>query len=262
MARFAVALSLVLSVVYVASAQNSPQSDPQAVTLASQSIASMTGGASVGDITIAGSGTWTSGSNVQNVTVTLMAKGSNESRTDIRLSDGQQSDIRNNSNGSAQGEWLDSSGNPTYYAPHNCWTDPSWFSPILSSLNMSDPTVILSYIGVESYQGTSVYHLRSYKNPSGLSPRMTSFVNSVSAVDFYLDFSSLLPRYIAFSAHPDDDAGTNIPVVVTLSNFTSVNGILVPFRIQKSWNGNQLGDFTVSSVSFNSGLSDDLFSIQ
>ena len=244
-------------------AQNqNPVSDPQAVALAAQSIAAMTGGTAISDVTLNGSGSWTTGSNSQSVTVTLMAKGNNESRMNLQLQGGQQSEIRNNAAGPAQGEWLDGNGKSTHYSLQNCWTDPVWFFPILSSLNMTDPTTILTYVGVDNHQGTSVYHLRSYKNPSGMNQQMTTFVNSVSTVEFYLDSTSLLPVQITFNAHPDSDASTNIPVVLNLSNYTSVSGVRVPFRIQKSWNGNLLSDFTISSASFNSGLADSLFAIQ
>src|SRR5450631_1111933 len=50
MARFVAALSLVLLVASVASAQNPPQSDPQAVALATQAMTALTNGVALRDV--------------------------------------------------------------------------------------------------------------------------------------------------------------------------------------------------------------------
>lgn len=50
MPRCCFAVPLVLLLVSIASAQNLPQSDPQAVTFASQSIAALTRGSAISDV--------------------------------------------------------------------------------------------------------------------------------------------------------------------------------------------------------------------
>ena len=160
MARFVVGVPLILLLASVASAQNPPQSDPQAVSLATQAMAALTNGVAVSDVTLSGNATWIAGLDVETGSATLLAKGTGESRIDLSLTSGQRSEIRNNASG-PQGAWVDA-GTTHAYALHNCWTDSAWFFPILSSLSGANPSAVLSYIGSETRNGTSVQHLHSY----------------------------------------------------------------------------------------------------
>jgi hypothetical protein len=76
-----------------------------------------------------------------------------------------------------------------------------------------------------------------------------------------LDSSSLLPVAMTFNTHADDDAFTNIALEIDFSMYQRVNGVQVPFHIQKLISGGLAVDITVQTVALNSGLSDSLFSI-
>src|SRR5437667_12398142 len=106
MARFVVGLSLSLFVASFVVAQNPPVSDPRALTLAAQSIAAMTGGNALSDITLTGNVTWIAGSDIQTGIGNFLAKGTSQSRVDLTLSGGNRSDIRNSSSGFPQGAWI------------------------------------------------------------------------------------------------------------------------------------------------------------
>ena len=80
-------------------------------------------------------------------------------------------------------------------------------------------------------------------------------------MDIYLDATSLLPTAFVFNTYSTDGSQT-IPVEVDFSNYQAINGIQVPFQIQRSVAGNLGLSFSVVSVLFNSGLSDSLFAIQ
>jgi hypothetical protein len=227
------------------------QSDPQAITFATQSIAALTGGTSVADVTLTGNATRTVGSDVGTGPATLYAKGQYESRLDLNLSTGNRSEIRNSSN-SPQGEWIAPDGTPYPYSPFNCFTDAGWFFPVFSSLaSANDQNQTLTYIGVETLNGASVQHLHSVWNREQL-----------TAMDFYLDATTLLPVAVNFNAHPDNDQNTNISVQILFSSYQNVNGVQVPNHIQELFNGSLLLDFTASAATINSGLSDSLFAIQ
>src|SRR6266571_6414287 len=101
MARFVVALSLSLFAASLALAQNPPASDPQARTFAAQSIAAMTGGATISDVTLAGNAVRIAGSDSDKEvgTVTLMGRGTGESRVDMDFKSSMRSDIRNDNSG-------------------------------------------------------------------------------------------------------------------------------------------------------------------
>lgn len=76
--------------------QNPPQSDPQAVALASRAIAALTQGSAIGDVTLTANVSWIAGPEPQAGTGVLLAKGTSENRIDITLSSsGKGTEIRN-----------------------------------------------------------------------------------------------------------------------------------------------------------------------
>jgi hypothetical protein len=255
-------MCLTLFVSYV-NAQNPPTSDPQALSFANQSIAALTQGSTISDVTLSGNATWISGSDNQSGTATLYAKGTGESRVDLNLSGGLQSDIRNDVAASyPQGESV-VSGTATQWAIHNCWINASWFFPALSFLSTtSDSTLIFAYVGQESRNGGQVQHLQVYRYLGTQKPAAITLIQQVSTADVYLDAASLLPVAVLFNSHPDDDAMTNIAIEVDYSNYQPISGIQVPTHVQKFISGGLAEDVTIASAVFNSGLADSLFTIQ
>ena len=240
-------------------AQNS---DPQALALAAQSIAAMTGGTSVNDVTLTGTAIWIAGSDRETGPATLTAKGIAESRVDLSLTNGLHSDIRNASGGSPQGATSIGEGSQQPWAFHNCLTDAAWFFPVLSSLGQTaNSQYVFSYIGQETWNGMPVQHLRVYQL-LGVGTELGPTLQRLSTTDFYLDQTSLLPLAISFKVHPDEDMNTDIPTEIRFADYRAVNGVLVPFRFQRLLNGSLLIDVTVSSATINSGLSDTQFIIQ
>jgi hypothetical protein len=208
---------------------------------------------------LTGNVTSIAGSDYETGSAVLLAKGNSESRINLSLSSGNKSDIRNSATASPQGAWVDTNGVSHAYAGQNCLTDAVWFFPGFSSLAAfsSNPNVVLSYIGQESLNGMTVQHIRSHVFAAG-----QPLLQRLSAMDFYLDSVSLLPMAIAFDVHSDTDAGTNIPVVVNFANYQVVNGIEVPFHVQRMLNGVVVLDVIVTSAAFNTGLPDSSFSLQ
>jgi hypothetical protein len=252
MARCWFAVPLILLLVSVVFAQNPPQSDPQALSFASQSITALTRGKAISDVTLTGSATWSGGGIPEAGTVTLLASGTGESRMSLVLPSGSRTEIRDASTGIAQGKWIAQSGASGLFASENCAADAVWFFPALGSLAVG-PGVVLTYIGQESRNGGAVQHIQSYlyqPNPAGVSPSP----QQLSMIDFYLDATTLLPVAITFNAHPDNNASTNLPIEVDFSDYQALNGVLIPTHIQRSLQGNVLLDITVSSASFNTGV--------
>src|SRR4029077_15135321 len=113
---------------------------------------------------------------------------------------------------------------------------------VLSQL--SNPNLLVTYIGNETRDGSNVQHLHFVTQ----NPAISGFFSQLGAEDVYLNASSNLPVAITFNAHPDNNALTNLPVEIDLSNYQSVNGVQVPFRIQKLFNGSVLFDLTIQSA--------------
>jgi hypothetical protein len=239
-------------------AQNPLSSDPQALTYATQSMAALTNGTSISDVTLTGNFTLSSGSDNQSGSVTLYAKGIGESRVDLSLSGGTQSDVRNATSGSPAGSWTKNGGSPTAYAQHNCWTDAAWFFPTLSSLTQSsNPNFVFKYIGQEQHGGVTTQHIQVYQS-SAQNPDL----QRLSTSDFYLDAGSLLPSAVAFNVHSDTNMNTNIPIEADFTNYQLIAGIQIPFHVQQLINGNLFLDITLTSAALNTGLSDNLFTLQ
>jgi hypothetical protein len=239
----------------IASAQNRPASDPQALSYAAQSIAAMTGNVSISDVTLTGNVTW-NGS--ETGTATLRALGTGESRMDLALTSGTRTEIRDAQTGVPLGKWIAPNNASGDFAYQNCFTDAVWFFPVLGSL-AAGPNVVLLYIGQETRNEAAVQHIQSYVYQSGQSSSPTP--QQLSTTDFYLDAATLLPVAAVFNAHPDNDMSTNLSVEVDYSNYQAIGGVTVPTHIQRYLQGNLLVDVTISSASFNTGLSLSVFAV-
>lgn len=236
----------------------SPASNPQALTLAAQALKAMTGGQTLQDVTLSGTAVWLSGPDIESGTVSLESRGFWQSRLDLTLPNGPWTEIRDSSSGAPAGTWAGADDVQHASAQHNLWTDPNWFFPALSSLAaaFSDSTVVLSYVGAETHEGIAVQHLQATRFFAGVGMDASSLalLQKLSVTDIYLDAVSLLPDFIAFNTHPDDNENIDLPVEVRFANYQPVNGFFVPFRIQKLLNGGLLLDATISSVALNTNL--------
>ncbi|MHB8217052.1 MAG: hypothetical protein ACYDDS_13320 [Candidatus Sulfotelmatobacter sp.] len=257
MARTVALIFIAISLlVFSASAQNQPPSDPQALAYAAQSIAALTGGTAISDVTLSGSVTW-NGSDTG--TATLRALGTGESRMDLVLTSGTRTEIRDAQTGTLIGEWISPDNSSGMFAYQNCQTDAVWFSPALGSL-AAGPNVVLSYLGQETRNGEAVQHLQSYvyqPNQLGLTPSP----QQLSTMDLYLDATTLLPAVVTYNAHPDNDASTNLLVEVDFLNYQTVSGVVVPMHVQRYQQGNLMVDVVVTGASFNTGLSLSIFTV-
>ena len=228
--------------------QNPPASDPQALAYAAHSIAAVSGSARINDVTLTGSVTW---NGADTGTATLKALGTGESRMDLVLSSGTRTEIRDAQTGAQLGKWINPNDVSGQFASQNCWTDAVWFFPALGSL-AAGQNVVLSYIGQESRNGSTVQHIHSYVYQSTQSPPPSP--QQLNAMDFYLDATTLLPVAATFNAHPDNNAATNLLVEVDFSNYQNINGVMVPMHIQRFSQGSLSVDLTVTGASFNTGL--------
>ena len=238
-------------------ATNNPvlASDPQAISLAAQSIAKMTGGTTIRDATLTGSVTW---NGTETGTATLKTSGLGETRLDLNLPTGVRTDIRDVQTGKPMGQWMTPNRTSGSYAFHNAWTDAAWFFPALGTLNASSG-VSLSYLGQEVRKGVAVQHLQTHILKLGRisNPRP----QQLGTTDFYLDATTLLPVALKFNAHPDKDMNTDLSVEVEFSSYLTINGILVPTHIQRRQDGSLIYDLFVSSAALNTGVALSTFAI-
>jgi hypothetical protein len=239
-------------------------SDPQALDLAAKALAVLSGNVPINDVTLTANVVSIAGSDVQKGTATMMAKGIGLSRIDLSLSNGTQTNVRNDDpSGFPQGASAVAGSQSKPLALHNCWTSPGWFSPALLLAALTDSRRVLSYVGQEILNGTLVHHLRSYRDVQKGTPGFVALTKQLSTMDLYLDAATLFPVELAFNTHPDEDALTDIAIQVVYSSYQPLpGGGVVPMHIQRLIFGGLNLDVVVTSASFNSGIPDSLFTAQ
>lgn len=259
MPRLLLCLLCVVSVSSFLVGQGRSASSPQALSYAARSIAALTGGATISDVTLTGSVSWNGGADTG--TARLRALGSEESRMDLALSSGTRTEIRDAQNDGHRGRWVSPDNTSGQVALHNCWTDAVWFFPALSSL-AARPNVVLAYVGQETRNGASVQHVRSHVDQANWPTGVLPTAKQLSTMDFYLDATTLLPVAVTFKAHPDNDAMKDLAIEVDFSDYQAISGVMVPTHIQRYSQGNLLVDITVTSASFNTGLPLSVFAVR
>ena len=213
-----------------ASQTTTPVTDSQALVLARQSLAAMTGGAPVTDATLSGTATRTAGSDEETGQVLLEAKGTEESKIALTLSASTYTKVRSFSDGSPEGSYVGSDGTVHTMALHNCLAGTAWFLPLLSAL----PSAIggsdanLSYVGQETLNGEAVQHVRSWLSVSSPDAAAVQSIAHLSAVDIYFDSATDLPVAMGFTTHPDDNSSIDIAVGVLFSNYEEKTGSSCP----------------------------------
>jgi len=221
-------------------------------------------GQPVNDIVLTGTVSHFDGVTKDSGSATLKVKGADESRIDLALST-PRSDVRTIQGAIPRGSWSKANQAAQRHSLNNLFTPACWASPVnlIASLNRSGSTV--SYVGQEQRFGVTVDHLRStYVSPT-MKTRDASALAAVQRLgtfDIYLDSLTHLPLSLMYNTHADDDANIDIPVEVRFANYTNVNGVLVPFHIQRLFRNQTNIDFTVTAAAINSGLLDSDFNVQ
>jgi hypothetical protein len=236
-------------------------SDAKAITLATSSLAAMTGGLSVTDITLNAKVTYIAGSDNESGTGIFYAKGNDESLLDLSLDQGHRRELRVSKDGIPSASGKNAASTAQNFAEHNALTDAVWFSPVLSSLaQTSNPDYVFSYLGQDQKNGLAVEHLRVFrKMPADTE---TGILSRLSTVDFYLDSATLLPLVVDFKVHPSDNLSVDIPEEILFANYQVLGGVRIPAHIARLINGTVTLDIAVTSAVVNSGLADSQFTLQ
>ncbi|MGH9740231.1 MAG: hypothetical protein ACRD4X_16845 [Candidatus Acidiferrales bacterium] len=142
------------------SAPTSATSDPQAVAFVQKSLAALTGGASVTDVTLTGTARRTAGSDDESGTATVEATSTGDSRVELSFGSGNRVEIRNHSatplpvnlpSGATLpaaatqpqpvGAWSGPDGVFHATSGQNMLTDPTWFFPALTLARLASSPV-------------------------------------------------------------------------------------------------------------------------
>jgi hypothetical protein len=197
--------------------------------------------------------------------VILKSEGTHFSRLDITAGPDSRSEIRNG----VQGEWIGSDGQPHRMASHNTLAPAAWFSPSVMLMAMGEPFAVISYVGKEKRNGIEVQHLRYHKQflkplttlPSNVQ-QFVPDISSLSTVDLFLQAKSHLLLAIEFTLHPDNNTHCDIPVEVRYADYRLIDGVLIPFRVQRLILNGLDVDLSLESALVNSGISNSEFALR
>jgi hypothetical protein len=262
--RNAIVFALAFALLYWAAVSHAiaaPQAavrDPQALSVISSSLKALTGSVTVTDVILQTTATYVAGSDEETGTATLTASGNQESLVQLYLSGGTRQEIRNG----PAGAWIGPDGTVHSMATNNCWTDASWFFPVLTlEAVAANPQESVSYLGPDTSKGATLLHVRVANALSGQDATLTALIASLSTMDIYFDPQSFLPLVLDFTVQPDAGINTNIPIEIRFGNFQNINGALVPLQIQKYLQGTLLLNLVVSSAAINSGVPAGVFTL-
>ena len=123
---------------------------------------------------------------------------------------------------------------------------------------LQDASTSLIYVGLETSNGGQVHHIRAQRNyPQGSDP--SGILQKLSQREFFVDASSSLVVASEDMAHPRDKATINAVRRIQFSDYRQVSGVLVPFSIAESLEGQRGETFQLNQITFNTGLQDSDF---
>jgi hypothetical protein len=261
---FVTAIFASLLVSIPVSSQTVVSKNSTAVKLLSAAVSALASGTSISDVTLTGTVTRTAGSDVETGSATLQALGGAESSVSLNLSNGQRTEIINQSQRSPEGQYSGPDGALRPLALHNCLIPASWFFPALAlQAALNNPSIEITYLGPDTLHGESVQHIRFWwVVPSqNATAAAVALIGRVSAVDVYLDASTNLPAALDFSTHPDNAANINFANEIRYSDYQTLAGLRAPMHIQRFVNNTLLLDLYVSGLTANSNLSPSDFAV-
>jgi len=237
----------------------------QALAVLQGALVALGGRSVLSDVTLTGNVQRIAGSDDESGTFTYKALRTGGNRYDFSFPSGARSEIRPPVTAGVEGTWSGPEGRSGPIANHDLIADPGIFPTFvvfgLDGLNPGQ-TFVVTFVGLETRNGLSVYHLSAYQQFPQMSDAAVMFAQHLTQTELYLDPATFLPVAIHFYTHPDDNALVDAPVELVFSSYRSVGGVQVPFHVQKYVNNSLVLDLQIQSAVFNSGLSASTFQVQ
>jgi len=247
---FAIASLFLVSTVIAQSSTNSPQA---AVSTLHGAMSALVGKSVINDVTLTGTVEWIAGSEDETGTVTYKGL-SGAYRLDMTFRNGTRSEVVSPVDGLPAGNWIGLDGVSHPIANHNLMSDAGWFPTFALGSLISSSNTVLTYVGQETRNGSSVIHISASQQFPNLSGDTSSHMEHLTQVDVYLDPTTLLPVSYLFDSHPDNNALLDIPTEIRYSDYQAFGGAQIPLHVQKYINNTLTIDLQFQNASFNSGL--------
>jgi hypothetical protein len=245
--------ALTVVILLVCSFATAQQRDPSAIAFLNRAVTAAGGSTAISaiqDFTAQGTMTyfW---SNQEQGQSTIKSRGLSQFRIDTALPEGTWSYIVNN----AAGEFALPNGPVIALAGHNTFNAGALTLPICT-INAAtlDSTATIIDMGTVKFGSAVVRQIRIQRSLPG---DTNGSLSKLTRRDFFFDPTSSLLVEIQDAVHPPADAvnGTLLHVL-DFGNYQKINGIVVPFSVTETLNGQQTWTVQLSSLVFNTGLSD------
>lgn len=232
-----------------------PQRDPQALALFSQMLSTAGWGVpnTPADATATGVVTRNQGGTQDTINITLKFKGNSESRIDVADSAGPITTVVNGEQGAF------SKSGRTQSVPARSVLSPTIALPIFCGLlNISDPNLAFRLAGSETISGQVANRIEiDYISPPG-DPRPQAQRRD-GHLTVWISASTLLPIQIQYPRISQDNPTSVVATTRVYSDYRTIRGVAVPFHQDEYIGGHLISSLQLSTVSFNTGLSDTEF---
>jgi hypothetical protein len=206
-------------------------------------------------VQLTGTATWHVGSLEDSGSATLSAATTGSSRMQLSLSaSGTRTEAQTGQGSDLSCTWAAEDAVAHTIDPGNCWRPVIWFLPPLSL----QPSLLPSYFGAVDLGtgkvgfGSDTYrHLQGQLVLPSLKTKLAGDIMLRSTADLGLDPASFLPAVLSYSIRPDDGAPIPIAIEIRYSNYQTINGVKIPFTIQRYVNGSLQLEIAVSSAQVN-----------
>jgi hypothetical protein len=226
-------MKVIVSVLFCAFARGSIGQQPATPASILAGVVTGMGGANAQTVTLNGTSELFAGSNNDTGSFTANCSISGSSQLAVQLSSYSFTETILNTNGIPSGSWVDSSGVQHPMAQHNLYTPASWFCPVVALAQvLSTKNLTVQFIGNEEKNGATLAHYTTIVTALGTGGP-TALLTHLSQLDIFLNPQTLMPVVFDFNIHPDNNAGTDIPIEITFTNYTQVNGVWIPFTVER-----------------------------
>jgi len=241
----AVARSILLSALFLAGASVSVLGQTSPSVLANAASA-FSNGKAITQVTLNATAQWTAGSDEEAGNATLTANADGSYSVQLQLGQSERTEAQTSFASGQSCTWAGADGVAHAVAAHNCMGSMAWFLPQVALFGNQQPSAVATSIQSATLgDGATVLDVGQQITPAD------ALVTHLSSMDLYLDPTTYLPNGLAFNIHPDRNAAADIPVQVVFGNYQTVNGVSIPFHIQRYVNGSLQLDLAVTQASAN-----------
>lgn len=231
--------------------------DAQAVTVLNSCLSASGGAQAIGliqDFTETGSATF-NWDTPTSATATLKGRvGSNQFRFDAAVA----SNTRSWAVGNGLGILVDLDQSRTSFNAQTANSLRSLSLPVLDfAAALADSQAEISFLGVTSDGQSYQVHVQETFDPS-IDPNGT--MSKATARDYFINVKTSLITSISNTQLLGTPAQSFAERVV-FSNYTNVNGVMIPFSLAETLGGQQTWTVQINSASFNTGLTDADFQL-